>query len=35
MMREDRGNIVTADSVCPALKQGFDQGFFGVWPVQA
>jgi hypothetical protein len=30
MMREDRGKIVTADSVCPALKQGFDQGFFGV-----
>src|SRR5215831_3046015 len=30
MMREDRGKIVTADSVCPALKQGFDHGFFGV-----
>jgi hypothetical protein len=30
MMREDRGKIVTADSICPALKQGSDQGFFGV-----
>src|SRR5215831_1625839 len=30
MKREDRRKIVTADSVCPALKQGFDQGFFGV-----
>jgi len=30
MMRKDRRKIVTADSVCPALKQSFDQGFFGV-----
>src|SRR5262245_61027467 len=28
MMCEDQGKIVTADSVCPALKQGLDQGFF-------
>jgi hypothetical protein len=32
MMREDRGKIVTADSVCPALEQLFDQGFLGVGP---
>jgi hypothetical protein len=30
MMREDRGKIVTADSVCPALKQGLNQDFCGV-----
>src|SRR5690349_1147907 len=30
MMREDRGKIVTTDSVCPALKHGIDQGYFGV-----
>jgi hypothetical protein len=31
MMRKDRGKIVTADSVCPSLKQGFDQSFFGLF----
>jgi hypothetical protein len=27
MMRENCRKIVTPDGICPALEQGFDQGF--------